>query len=112
MRPYCHLLCPSAPLKSLAFWRYTNQIIIIIINAWKLSKVPVGKCQSFVQEDLKMLMVKRLFYHQVLHVSQPHKFLLHPAASCDIIINQNNIPVGLLTVNRLTGPSIVTGHNY
>ena len=25
-------LCPPAPLKSLTFWRYTNQIIIIIIN--------------------------------------------------------------------------------
>jgi len=24
-------LCPPAPLKSLTFWRYTNQIIIIII---------------------------------------------------------------------------------
>jgi len=24
-------LCPPAPLKSLIFWRYTNQIIIIII---------------------------------------------------------------------------------
>jgi len=25
-------LCPPAPLKSLTFWRYTNQIIIIVIT--------------------------------------------------------------------------------
>jgi len=25
-------LCPPAPLKSLTFWRYTNQIVIVIIN--------------------------------------------------------------------------------
>ena len=29
--PILSALCPPAPLKSLTFWRYTNQIIIIII---------------------------------------------------------------------------------
>jgi len=27
-------LCPPVPLKCLTFWRYTNQIIIIIIIMW------------------------------------------------------------------------------
>jgi len=27
-------LCPPAPLKSLTFWRYTNQIIIIIMSLY------------------------------------------------------------------------------
>jgi len=32
--------CPPAPLKSLTFWRYTNQIIIIITRGPNCVAVP------------------------------------------------------------------------
>jgi len=73
----CNNQCPN--LSVATFEKSEYSVFLLLCR----KQVPVGKCQPVGQEDLTTWTVKRLFDHQVLHVSQPQDHdLLLPFASC------------------------------